>query len=416
MNLPAYSFGIGDRFGREGEAQLRAFVMAREAGVEIAPVWNKSHREHTIIGTTPDAVRAEADAAVRALGWEAPYFVDADHIGMKNVDGFIAASDFFTIDVADFTGTAPEAGALEAFVEAHAGLAGETALPDTDIVMTIGVDDIRRTAAHYLTAMREAGRVYRHIAASRGEGTFVTEVSVDETDRAQSPAELLVILAALADEGVPARTIAPKFTGAFHKGVDYIGELDTFRAEFEADLAVIRYAVDRFDLPSDLKLSVHSGSDKFSLYGIIGDAVRRHGAGLHLKTAGTTWLEELIGLAAAGGDGLRLAQEVYREAHGRFDELCGPYAAVIDIDRAILPSPETVSGWTSGDFTAALRHDPACPAYDPQVRQLLHVGYKVAAEMGDRFLGALEAHAEVVGRNVTETLYERHVQRLFALG
>ena len=90
-------------------------------------------------------------------------------------------------------------------------------------------------------------------------------------------------------------------------------------------------------MPADLKLSVHSGSDKFSIYGPIRRAIRRTGAGLHIKTAGTTWLEELIGLAAAGGDGLEMAKEIYRTALGRSDELCGPYAAVIDIDPAQLP-------------------------------------------------------------------------------
>src|SRR3712207_7224856 len=86
-------------------------------------------------------------------------------------------------------------------------------------------------------------------------------------------------------------------------------------------------------------------SDKFSIYPAIRRAIRRTGAGLHIKTAGTTWLEELIGLASAGGAGLQIAQEVYAQAVGRFEELCGPYASVIDIDRTKLPSAESVSGW-----------------------------------------------------------------------
>ena len=161
---------------------------------------------------------------------------------------------------------------------------------------------------------------------------------MDETDSPQTPSELLVILAALADEGIPVQTIAPKFTGRFNKGVDYVGDVAQFEREFNEDLAVVAYAVKQYGLPANLKLSVHSGSDKFSLYAPIRRALARFGAGLHLKTAGTTWLEELIGLAEAGGSGLALAKEIYAEALDHVEELCAPYATVIDIDSQRLPS------------------------------------------------------------------------------
>ena len=158
---------------------------------------------------------------------------------------------------------------------------------------------------------------------------------------------------------------------------------------------------------------MHSGSDKFSIYKSIHDAVKKFDAGVHLKTAGTTWLEEIIGLAEAGGLGLEIAKEVYAEAYAHSAGLCAPYATVIDIDPAKLPSPEVVNGWTSKQFTSALRHDQRNPAYNPSFRQLLHVGFKVAAKMGDRYLNALEANEEVVAKNVTANLYERHIKPVF---
>src|SRR5207302_4026594 len=161
-----------------------------------------------------------------------------------------------------------------------------------------------RIAGKYLRAVQEAGKIYRHIAAAKGEGRFITEVSMDETDSPQTPPELLVILAALAAEGIPVQTIAPKFTGRFNKGVDYVGDLAQFEKEFDEDLSVLTFAVREFGLPDTLKLSVHSGSDKFSIYPIINRLIKKHGAGLHVKTAGTTWLEEVIGLAEAGGEAL----------------------------------------------------------------------------------------------------------------
>src|SRR6266480_1205364 len=128
MMLPKYSMGIGDRFAQQGRAQLSAFVRARDTGVEVAPVWNKSNREHNIVHSEPGSVRAEADSAVRSMNWREPYFVDADHIGLKTVDRFLGASDFFTIDVADFIGKEAEEGAIKKFVASQGKLSGSVAI------------------------------------------------------------------------------------------------------------------------------------------------------------------------------------------------------------------------------------------------------------------------------------------------
>ncbi len=405
--------GIGDRFGREGAAQLGAIIRANEAGLPLAPVWNKSHREHAIVGTTPEGVRSEADDAVRKCGWTGPYFVDADHIGLETVDGFLASSDFFTLDVADYIGAEPAADDLAKFVEKHRTCAGCLQIPGIDGEFVISGETIENAARKFLRAVREAGCTYRRIEQAKGAGNFVTEVSMDETEQPQTPAEMLLILAAVADEGIPAQTIAPRFTGRFNKGVDYVGDAAQFAREFEQDIAVIAYAVEHFTLPENLKLSVHSGSDKFSIYGPMHEAIGKFNAGVHLKTAGTTWLEELIGLASAGDDGLAIAKTIYRNSLDRFGELYGPYASVVDIDPTALPSAETVSAWDGDAFASALRHDPACAAYNPNLRQLLHVAYKVAAEMGNRFLDALEKHAEVIAENVAENIYDRHIRPLF---
>ena len=221
------------------------------------------------------------------------------------------------------------------------------------------------------------------------------------------------ILAAIADEGVPIQTIAPKFTGRFNKGVDYVGDLAQFEREFNDDLCVIAHAVKQYGLPANLKLSVHSGSDKFSIYPAIRRALAKHGAGVHVKTAGTTWLEEVIGLAEAGGAGLALAKEIYAEALSHMDELCQPYATVIDIDRSKLPAAAVVNGWTSEQFVGALRHDQKNPLYNANIRQLIHVGFKVAAKMGPRYLEQLKACRESCARNVTGNLFDRHIKPLF---
>jgi len=413
MILEKYSFGIGDRFRHEGKAQLQAVINAKNEGVNITPVWNKSHREHTIIGTVPGDVRAEADQAAKASGWEDSYFVDADHIGLKNVDLFIDSSDFFTLDVADFIGKAADDNELKAFVKKYKKYAGPLSIDGADETFNITQGQIAAIAGKFLLAVKEAGKIYRHIEKAKGAGNFITEVSMDETDQPQTPIEMLFILAAIADEGIPAQTIAPKFTGRFNKGVDYIGDKRKFAKEFEQDLAVIGFAVKEFSLPGNLKLSVHSGSDKFSIYKSMNRALKKLDAGVHIKTAGTTWLEELIGLALAGGEGLAIAKKVYGQALSRFDELCGPYATVIDIDRGKLPLPKAVERWSGQEFADALRHNQSCESYNLNFRQLLHVGYKIAAQMGSVFLDALEKNEQIIAQNVTENIYNRHIQPIF---
>jgi len=236
---------------------------------------------------------------------------------------------------------------------------------------------------------------------------------MDETDEPQTPIELLFILAAIALEEIPIQTIAPKFSGRFNKGVDYVGDVTKFSREFEAYIAVIQYAIKEFKFPQNLKLSVHSGSDKFSIYNSINKAIKKFDAGIHLKTAGTTWLEELIGLASAEGEGLQLAKEIYRKAFHRYDELCGPYKTVIDIDTNKLPAPDEVDKWNGEKYAVTLRHDQSNKEYNLNFRQLLHVGYKVASEMGDRYLNALDKYETVIAENVIQNLYDRHIQKIF---
>ena len=413
MILSKNSLGVGDRFAHQAKAQLRACMIAAEQGAEVIPVWNKSNREHNIIGSEPSSVRAAADAAVTELGWTKPYHVDADHINFDTVDRFLTPSDFYTIDVADWIGKPASVEDVQSYVAKHTELLVELHIPGTSAAAHLTPEYVATTAAKYLTAVKEAGRIYRKILERKRAGNFIPEVSMDETDSPQTPAELLIILVAIADEGIPIQTIAPKFTGRFNKGVDYVGNIEKFTEEFGDDLATIAYATEKYELPKNLKLSVHSGSDKFSIYAPMRSCLNKFGAGVHLKTAGTTWLEELIGLAEAGGAGLQVAKDVYEQAYEQREALCQPYATVIDIHYEQLPPPEVVHGWTSEQYTSALRHDQSNPEFNSNFRQLLHVGFKVAAKMGPKYLQLLKEFEPSVAKNVTTNLFERHIKPLF---
>lgn len=413
--LSKYSLGVGDRFSHEGKAQLKAIMKANEAGLEIVPVWNKSNREHTYVHSTPVDTRKEADEAVKALGYKGQYLVDADHINLNTVAPFVPVSDFFTLDVAAYIGKESPKTEIEAFLSSCQNYIGRLSIPGMAEPLDITRELIEEIAGKFLAATQQASGIYNYLRKEKGEGNFITEVSMDEVETPQTPIELLFILKMLADKGVPAQTIAPKFTGRFNKGVDYVGNLDQFAKEFEEDVLVIDYAVKEFGLPKELKLSVHSGSDKFSIYPIMAKIIKKYDKGLHLKTAGTTWLEEVIGLAIAGDDGLDAAKKIYAASHDRKEELCAPYADVIDIDASKLPSIDEVKEWSGEKFANTLRHIPGHPDYNPNFRQLIHVAYKVAAEMGTEYTSLLEKYADVVGNCVEENLYDRHLKRLFDL-
>ena len=405
--------GIGDRFGLEGAAQLQAFQAAKDQGVTITPVWNKSNREHSLIGTRPRDVRVEADAAVKACQWSGPYFVDADHICLATVDKFVGASDFFTIDVADSIGKPASDASIARYMAEMQRFSGALRIPGIAEPVVVDPASLQEIASKYLFAVEEAGRVYRHIVQQKGEGNFVTEVSFDEASAPQTPAELLFILAALAREAIPVATVAPKFTGEFLKGIDYVGDIKRFAREFEEDLAILEFAKQSFTLPPALKLSIHSGSDKFSLYPIMHRAIKKAGAGLHLKTAGTTWLEEVIGLAAAGGEGLAFAKALYHDAYGRFDEMAKPYLTVIAIDRQALPTPAHVDSWSGQEYVETLEHNQACKRFNIHFRQMVHISFRVAAEKREQYLALLKSNRSSIESHVSHNILKRHIEPLF---
>lgn len=404
MQLSRFSIGTGDRFGLEAEAQIAAFEALRSHGGEADIVWNKSNREHVIIGSSPADQAAAAGAAIRRTGWDGAWFVDADHITLKTVDWFIPHCNFFTIDVAEAIGKKASAEARAAYLGRAKFLLEEGAAP-----VPVTQVDIETVADKFLAAVQEAGTTYRYIAAKKPQGSFVVELSMDETDAPQTPAQVAAILVAVAAENIPLATFAPRFPGKFLKGIDYVGDVAEFLSAFEAETKIVLWASEKLGLPKGLKLSVHTGSDKFMLYKGIHDILVRLGAGVHLKTAGTTWLEEIVGLAEAGGDGLTLAKRVYAAAYARIDELVGPYANVVEIDRARLPRPEDVAAWDSAAFVHALRHEPGSSTMQSDMRQLMHVGFKVAAEMGKEYTDALLEYRGSVARNVQHNLYARHL-------
>ena len=412
--LSKYSFGLGDRFGMQGKAQLQALSLAKKKGLNFDAVWNKSYREHQITGTSPESVREEADEAVGSLNWKDPYFVDADHIHLGTVEDFIGSSDFFTIDVASYIGKKASDKALSDFYGKAKRYFGEFEKLDFPVEVKDLDRFLEQIGMRYVYAVEKAGEIYRLIEQKKGEGNFVAEVSMDEVKDPQTPLEIFFILMLLSDAQVPLQSFAPKFSGRFNKGVDYEGDLGHFEKEFEQDLLVLRQAVSLFGLSENLKLSIHSGSDKFSIYPIMGRLLKKYDLGIHIKTAGTTWLEELTGLAEAGGQALDFVKALYAESLERIDELTKPYADVLDISVKALPAAEELGSWDAQKLVHTIEHNPGHKDYNKDVRQLLHVGYKIAAEQRELFDQLRKENIFMLERRVTENIYQKHILRLFS--
>jgi len=413
MKLQKYSIGTGDRFGCQGKALLKAIIKAEENGVDLAVVWNKSHREHLITKTTPFDVLNEAQEAVKELKWNGKYYIDADHIRLSNVDLYIDSCNFFTLDIAEFIGKKAPNDDINAFIEKYKKYIGKILTPNIKESLNVSEKQLYSIAEEYLFAIKEAGKIYHKIEEKKGKNNFIIEISMDESSKPQTLIEVLFILAIIVYEKIPIQTFAPRFYGIFNKGVDFQGNIKRFAEEFEALLAIIQFAIKEFSLSDNLKLSIHSGSDKFSIYKVINKAIKKFNTGVHLKTSGTTWLEEVAGLAMAGDESLKLVKEIYNKAYNRFEELCFPYKTVINLKKDKLPHPNLVNDWSSEEFVNTLRHDETCKGYNPDFRQFLHIAYKIAAEMDLRYIEFLKKYDDIIALNVIDNIYERHITRLF---
>ncbi len=394
------SAGLGDRLGSATVGHARAV-----RGTGITPVFaQQSIREMTRTGRSPDDVMLDATWGVFVAGWREPWGADADHLKTTDDADACMAAGFvmYTIDPGDHVDDAAAGDpaevlkeklgrlpwdALETTLEdcraCHAGSSSGSGLSATE-------EDFARAAVKYGRAVAHAAAVARHIAARMAGGPFEIEISVDETATPTTPFEHRFVAAELARLGVTVDSLAVRFVGEFEKGVDYKGDLDVFRRETQAHAAVAREF-------GGYKLSVHSGSDKFSVYPVLAEAAR---GAVHLKTAGTSYLEAVRAVAECELD---LFREIAKVARAHYDE-----------DRATYHvSGKTEDVPEAGSITleiarALLDH--------PGARQVFHVTYGsvLAAPAGSEgTLGeALKArldeneelHWQTVARHITRHL------------
>jgi hypothetical protein len=394
------SAGLGDRLGMATPGHVRA---VRAAGGSIAPIFaQQSVREMQRTGRTPQQVMDDATWGVFQEGWREGVGADADHLkSAGDIDSCLAAGfTFFTIDPGEYVDGGAEAVGLEELRE-RAGRLPPDSQPRATGLLGRSIDVEGRTL-HFdepalLKAVVKYGRAVEHIAAmsrhleqAAAGRPFELEISVDETEQPTSPVEHVYFASELRRLGIRWVSLAPRFIGRFEKGVDYIGDL----AAFEADLAVHAAIARQF---GPYKLSLHSGSDKFSIY----PAIMRQTRGLvHLKTAGTSYLEALRTVALLAPDFFR---EIYTFAREHYENDRASYCVSAQLARAPLADAVTDAPGLLNQFDA---------------REILHVTYgsvltAVTPTGGprsrDRLVELLRDHAEEYAANLEEH-FLRHLK------
>jgi hypothetical protein len=403
------SAGMGDRLGLATPGHVRAMRAVRG----IAPIFaQQSIREMTRTGRTPQQVMDDATWGIFAEGWRDGVGADADHLKTTDDIDACAAADltFFTIDSGEYVdnraASASPADLRAAFDQLPWDELEDDAKPLTaryrDKRFDIEGDAIQfdeqtivRAAVKYGRAIAHVARMHRHLAA-KGIA-FELEVSVDETESPTTHAEHVFIASELKRLGVKWISLAPRYVGRFEKGVDYIGDLDTFEEDFAAHAAIAR-------VMGPYKLSLHSGSDKFSIYPI---AMRQTRGLAHLKTAGTSYLEALRAIAPLDP---KFFREIYAFARERYPADRASYHVSAELDRAPLPDQTKVA-----DLPALLDQFDA--------REILHVTYGSVLtarradgsfRFYDRIMSLLRANPEAYAANL-ERHFVRHLQPFAAI-
>ncbi len=403
------SAGFGDRLGLATPGHIRSIRETIGATEVIAPIFaQQSVRENSRTGRNPQQVMDDAMWGVFQEGWRRPWGADADHLKTpEDVEAFAAAGfTFFTIDPGDHVDDSVEdlssnelemrfrAAPWQALEDIPADLqcrylAGSLDLPG--LAVTIEREQLLRAVAKYGAAVAHTVSMYRHLVDTVGEGAFELEVSVDETESPTTVIEHIYIACELRRLGVSWVSLAPRFIGSFEKGVDYIGDLEIFSSEYARHAAVSRAL-------GPYKLSLHSGSDKFSIYPI---AARHSGGGagpagpmVHLKTAGTSYLEALRAMSRVDTE---LFQAILDHAIARYEIDRATYH--VSAELAQVPAPGTVK---EADLPDLLE--------DFDAREVLHVTFGSALERyGERLLSALEDNEDFYSE-VLATHFKRHLE------
>lgn len=398
------SAGFGDRLGLATPGHVLALRAVSTPLASIAPIFaQQSVRENVRTHRTPQQVLDDATWGVFQTGWRLPWGADADHLKTTDdIDSFLDAGfSFFTIDPGDYVDDAAQTDPLRTLQEKVRGLPWDqlpssleetrqqylgNALTIEDFPLSFDEETFLRAMAKYGRAIAHTAAMARHLEARAGSNGCDLEVSVDETATPTSPEEHFLIANELRRSGVRWTSLAPRFVGKFEKGVDYIGDLTQFEETYARHAAIARFF-------GNYRLSLHSGSDKFSIYAI---AARLSQGLLHLKTAGTSYLEGLRVIAQVNP---QLFREIFNLACQRYETDRVSYH--VSANKSNLPNPLDLP---DTQLEALLDQFDA--------RQIFHVTFGITLErFGLPLMQTLKDH-EIPYEQALERHFRRHLEPL----
>jgi hypothetical protein len=394
------SAGMGDRLGIATPGHVRAI---RHFQGNIIPIFaQQSIREMQRTGRTPQQVMDDVTWGMFEESWQEGVGADADHLKTtQDIDLCLASGfTFYTFDPSSYVNNLPERVTFSQLQEYLTGLSVEFQPDATGLVgkkfdvegykLTIDEKSLLKAVAKYGKALAHIVNMYQHLVSVSGDQPYEVEVSMDETEQPTSPIEHVYIASELQRFGVKWVSFAPRFVGRFEKGVDYIGELKAFEETLSVHAAIARQF-------GPYKLSLHSGSDKFSIYSIFMEKTKGFA---HLKTAGTSYLEALRTIASLD---TMLFEEIYVFAREHFERDKLSYHISAQLKKA--PEPAVISDWM-----------PLLDQFD--AREILHVtfGSVLTARKSngetlffDRLMAILKSNREVYFANL-EKHFIRHLQ------
>ena len=380
----APSFGFGDRLGLATPGHVAAV-----RGTKFAPIFaQQSVRENARTGRTPQQVMDDAKRAVDAAKWDAPWGADADHLKtVEDIPPFVEAGyTFFTVDPGEHVDNAADSDPLDVLKRKAVAFINWDHLSmlyldqnEEQVWGNFEAETLQRAIVKYGDAIQHSVSMFKRL--SELTDAFDFEVSVDETDSPTTSLEHFFIANELTRLGVRFTSLAPRFIGRFEKGVDYIGDLNALDTELAKHAAVTAHF-------GTYKLSLHSGSDKFSVYPLV---AKHWGERIHVKTAGTSYLEALRVLASHEPD---LFLKIYLLGRERYETDKRTYHVSAQLD--LLPNTDDLPSLLN-DFHA---------------REVLHVTFGSAlAQFGVELKAALVKH-ETAYYEGLRTHFDKHLSLL----
>ncbi len=391
------TFGAGDRLGVAGPGHLRGMRKYQACPV----LAQQSVRELDLTGRDYEQVLDASTWAVFQEGYEGPWGADGDHLKSEDWVRTALSVGFtrITADVSDYIRKEYAAGSDTQILAAYEELEEKyrRRIEDTYLSLKVDLDTgetisfsreiLARTALIYGQAIEHALRLYRAGVEVKGEEAFDFELSVDETETPTTPEAHAFVAMETQRIGMKIASLAPRFVGEFQKGIDYIGDLKEFERTFATHAALAR--------EFGYRISVHSGSDKFSAFPIVGKLTRGR---YHIKTAGTYWLEAMKVIAVNEPE---LYRRLHQAALESFEKATSYYVVTTRLEN--VPSLDSLS-------------DRELPSLfdNPDARQLIHITYGELLrdeKIGLEFFTALNKHLEEYWK-VLEVHVDRHLETL----